>query len=299
MSLNRPMTIERNPHYLFIPCVLAAGFLLGTFLPSTATAQTCNADGGPATVNIGDGVAMEDAGTVTFVITCNPCGKVNANTWWKNTNGSATAGVDYTAIDGQLITIGTTADDLQTYNLVVTLLDDADFEGDESFTVGLGGQPMGEANPSVGPPCLFLGDTTADGTIQNDDPENQPPNADAGGPYSVPEGGNVALNGAGSADPDDDPLTYAWDLDNNGSFETSGVSPSFSAVGRDGPDTQTVVLRVSDGIETDTDRLAPLLCGDKSRDPADGMHHPEEFLRDGACHLYPAIRPAGAFDRMQ
>ena len=39
-------------------------------------------------------------------------------------------------------------------------------------------------------------------------------------------------------------LTYAWDLDNNGSYETSGVSPSFTGVGQDG--VFTVGLRVTD-----------------------------------------------------
>jgi len=74
---------------------------------------------------------------------------------------------------------------------------------------------------------------------------NRPPTASAGGPYSVPEGGSVTLAGTGS-DPDGDPLTYAWDLDNNGSFETAGQNPAFSAAGRDGPGNQTVVLQVCD-----------------------------------------------------
>lgn len=65
-------------------------------------------------------------------------------------------------------------------------------------------------------------------------PVNDPPAADAGGPYTVPEGESVTLSGSGS-DVDGDPLTFAWDLDNNGSFETSGASVTFSAAGRDGP----------------------------------------------------------------
>jgi hypothetical protein len=76
-------------------------------------------------------------------------------------------------------------------------------------------------------------------------PVNTTPTADAGGPYSVGEGGSVGLSGSGS-DTDGDPLTYEWDLDNNGSFETLGQSPTFSAAGRDGPGSQTVVLRVCD-----------------------------------------------------
>ncbi|NND75131.1 MAG: hypothetical protein HKN44_09000 [Ilumatobacter sp.] len=79
-------------------------------------------------------------------------------------------------------------------------------------------------------------------------PVNVAPTADAGGPYNVNEGGSVVLSGAGSTDPDSDPLTYAWDLDNDGAFDdATGVSPSFSAVGRNGLDTQTIRLRVNDG----------------------------------------------------
>jgi len=74
---------------------------------------------------------------------------------------------------------------------------------------------------------------------------NQPPTANAGGPYSVAEGGSVQLHGSG-ADPEAGPLTYAWDFDNNGSFETSGQDPTFSAAGLDGPSSKTVVLRVTD-----------------------------------------------------
>ena len=47
------------------------------------------------------------------------------------------------------------------------------------------------------------------------------PVVDAGGPYAVDEGGSVTVAATGS-DPDGDAITYAWDLDNNGTFETAG-----------------------------------------------------------------------------
>jgi predicted extracellular nuclease len=72
-----------------------------------------------------------------------------------------------------------------------------------------------------------------------------PPTVDGGGPYSVPEGGSVQVSAAGS-DPDSDTLTYAWDLDNNGSFETAGQSATFSAATSDGPSAYTVKVRAID-----------------------------------------------------
>ena len=73
---------------------------------------------------------------------------------------------------------------------------------------------------------------------------NSPPSAEAGGPYTVDEGGIVQLDGSGSSDPDGNAIGYAWDLDNDGIFESSGQKPSFSR-----PDNGafTVGLRVSDG----------------------------------------------------
>jgi predicted extracellular nuclease len=77
---------------------------------------------------------------------------------------------------------------------------------------------------------------------------NAPPTADAGGPYSVNEGSSVTLSASGS-DPNGDTLTYAWDLDNNSSFETSGQSVSFDASLLDGPDgPYTVKVRATDPL---------------------------------------------------
>jgi len=74
---------------------------------------------------------------------------------------------------------------------------------------------------------------------------NAPPTVDAGGPYAVGEGGSVVVTAVGN-DPDGGSLTYAWDLDNNGSFETPGQSVTFSAVGLDGPSSHTIKVRVTD-----------------------------------------------------
>ena len=85
-------------------------------------------------------------------------------------------------------------------------------------------------------------------------PTNLPPTVDANGPYVVIEGGSVIVSATGN-DPENGPLTYAWDLDNNGSFETSGQSVTFSAVSADGPGSQHIAVQVTDnGNLTDTDQ---------------------------------------------
>jgi uncharacterized protein len=78
------------------------------------------------------------------------------------------------------------------------------------------------------------------------------PVADAGGPYTVEEGSSVTVLATGS-DPNGDPLTYEWDLDDNGTFETAGQAATFSAASLDGPSSHTVRVRVSAGGSSTTD----------------------------------------------
>ncbi|MDQ3548551.1 MAG: HYR domain-containing protein, partial [Chloroflexota bacterium] len=66
------------------------------------------------------------------------------------------------------------------------------------------------------------------------EPTNQPPVVKITGPSSVEEGGSVTLTANGS-DPEGGELTYAWDLDGDGVFETIGQEATVSAAALDGP----------------------------------------------------------------
>ena len=82
---------------------------------------------------------------------------------------------------------------------------------------------------------------------------NAPPSVDSGGPYTVAEAGSVAVMAVGT-DEDGDTLTYAWDLDNDGSFDdATGPSTPFAAESIDGPAVRTVRVQVSDGEYTAVD----------------------------------------------
>ncbi|MCR9200559.1 MAG: PKD domain-containing protein [Planctomycetaceae bacterium] len=100
---------------------------------------------------------------------------------------------------------------------------------------------------------------------------NTPPAADAGGPYSVPEGGSVTLSGAGSTDSDGTIASYEWDFDFTGTFDVdaTGAAPTFSAAGLD-DSVRTIALRVTDDdgavssiVQTTltVDNVAPTVSG--------------------------------------
>jgi subtilisin family serine protease/PKD repeat protein len=72
---------------------------------------------------------------------------------------------------------------------------------------------------------------------------NQPPTANAGGPYSGFRNQPVAFNGAASSDPDGNPLTYAWNFGDGATGVGARPTHVYAASG-----VYTVTLVVSDGL---------------------------------------------------
>jgi len=85
---------------------------------------------------------------------------------------------------------------------------------------------------------------------------NNPPVADADGPYSGMIGENIQLDGSGSYDPDGNPLSYEWDVDGDGTYDLTGriVNVTYYQAG-----TFNVVLKVSDGQYSDTDTTTVMI----------------------------------------
>ena len=79
------------------------------------------------------------------------------------------------------------------------------------------------------------------------------PTADAGSDVSTTVGSSVSFDGTSSTDSQTSVTTYEWDLDGDGTFETTGAKPSYSY---SSPGTYTVSLKVTDaGSNTAIDAI--------------------------------------------
>jgi PKD repeat protein len=77
---------------------------------------------------------------------------------------------------------------------------------------------------------------------------NQPPIANAGGPYAVDEGSSVTLDASASSDPEGSALQYRWDLYNDGTWDIDWSSSPTNTYSMGFPQTYTVALQVKDAL---------------------------------------------------
>ena len=109
--------------------------------------------------------------------------------------------------------------------------------------------------------------------------QNQPPIADAGGPYAGDEGAAVTLDASGSTDPDGTIVLYEWDFDDDGIYDASSASPTITHTWGDDY-TGSVTLRVTDnGGLTDTDMTTVNIFNLPPTVSIDSVEQPEpEFI---------------------
>ena len=111
---------------------------------------------GPPSISVADATVTEAAGAVlAFTVSLSRSSGSNVTVDYATSDGTATAGADYTATSGRLtISAGSTSATVD-----VTVLDDSHDDGGETLTLTL-------SNASNG----TLSDSTATGTIENSDP---------------------------------------------------------------------------------------------------------------------------------
>lgn len=128
-----------------------------------------------------------------------------------------------------------------------------DLDGDGEYDDATGENPTYIWSVS-GVYTIYLRVMDDDGGIGTDSAEvtiNQPPVADAGGPYTGDEGSPITFDGSNSTD-DELIVSYEWDLDGDGVYDSIGVSVSYTW---NDNYSGVVILRVTDNeglTNTDT-----------------------------------------------
>ncbi len=153
-----------------------------------------------------------------------------------------------------------------------TYVPNADYNGPDSFTFTV----------SDGTNTSAPGTVSITVTAVNDAPRN----VSAGGPYTVNEGAQVQLSGAGT-DVEGSTLSYAWDFDDDGSFDdATGRTPMFR--GDDGPATVTVRVRVSDG-QLNTQATANVTVNNVAPDATALNANPSANILEGDPVVFTAV----------
>ena len=125
-------------------------------------------------------------------------------------SGTAVNGVDYQTLSGTLYMAGSES----TKTITVNPLNDGVYAGNKGVTITL--------TAPAGCDYQVSASSVASATII----DNGPPTVSVGGPYAIGQGTALTLN-ASATDPDSDTLTYAWDINGDGTYtDASGASPT-------------------------------------------------------------------------
>jgi len=148
------------------------------------------------------------------------------------------------------------------------------------YSVGatsVGGTVLGDNQIRFSTISAALSDQTLTGNKFWDKPDeqaNNPPVADANGPYSGMVGQTIILDGSGSSDPDpgDMIVSYEWDLDFDGQYDdATGVNAQHTW---NSAYSGNIGLRVTDTFgDTDTDQTSVIITRGEPEPRNQGQWH--------------------------
>lgn len=131
---------------------------------------------------------------------------------------------------------------------------DNDRDGDADGADSGCKDPDGDTNPDLTDNCPSVdsrnwldndGDGMGDACDETPRPADERPEVTTSRIWSVQEDGSATLT-ATATDPEGEPLTFDWDLDEDDAFETPGRRATFDATGLAGPTTRKVAVRATD-----------------------------------------------------
>ena len=176
----------------------ALALALALIAAAALTGETASAQGSP-TLSVSGASASEADGTVDFTVTLSEAGENEVTVDYATSDGTATAGSDYTETSGTLtFPAGSTAPQ----TIAVPVTNDSAYEETETFTLTLSGSsgPVITAGTATG---AILDDDTPQVTVSFTEPE-----------YEAPEGGNITIRVYLNADPERTvtiPLTWEFE----------------------------------------------------------------------------------------
>ena len=185
-----------------------------TISRGTATVTIVDDDGTAApSLSINDASVDEDGGTATLTVTLSGTNPGTVSVDYATADGAATAGEDYEADSGTLTFSGNT----EAQSITVSIIDDADNEGTEDFTVELGSADNATIDDGTGRVTIFDNDGSSTGDV---------PSA----PRDL------------SANPGDGEVTLSWSAPtNDGGAEITGYEYRYAPQSDPLPDDWTAV----------------------------------------------------------
>lgn len=147
----------------------------------------------------------------------------------------------------------------------------SDYTGEDNNSDGIGDTPYNISGGSNQDSYPFM---QQNGWLLPQ-PPNQPPMADAGGPYYANVNNAIIFNGSGSSDTDGTIIGYRWDFTNDGNYDTGWLTSATTTHNYPSVGTYTVKLEVKDNASgTDTDTATVTITSESGAIPTADVNGP-------------------------